>query len=84
MKLFIRFVKLFNFLYVQNKPMGIQKNQVLKHNHFERYILIIAINKFKNIKTNTEEVFCTYYWSEYGMVGTDLLENIVRDYKLIR
>ena len=40
----------------------IQKNQVLKHKHVERYILIIAVNKFKNNTTNVEEAFCTYYW----------------------
>lgn len=62
----------------------IQQNQVLKHKHLERYILIIAVNKFKNIKTNTEEVFCTYYWCEFGLVGTDLLENIERDYEVYK
>lgn len=59
-----------------------QPNQVLKHKHVERCILIIAVNKFKNIKTNKEEEFCTYYWCEYGLVGTDLLENIERDYEV--
>lgn len=59
-----------------------QPNQVLKHKHVERCILIIAVNKFKNNKTNIEESFCTYYWSEYGLVGTDLLENIERDYEV--
>ena len=62
----------------------IKPSQVLKHKHVERYILIIAVNKFKNIKTNTEEEFCTYYWSEYGLVGTDLLENIERDYEVYK
>ena len=33
-------------------------------------------------KTNIEEAFCTYYWCEYGLVGTDLLENIERDYEV--
>lgn len=61
----------------------IQQNQVLKHKHVERYILIIAVNKFKNNKTNVEEAFCTYYWCEYGLVGTDLLENIERDYEVV-
>lgn len=63
---------------------NLKEGQVLKHKCSERYIQIIAINDFKNKETNKEEAFCTYYWSEYGMVGTDLLENIVRDYKLIR
>ena len=61
-----------------------QQNQVLKHKHLERYILIIAVNKFKNITTNLEEAFCTYYWSEFGLVGTDLLENIERDYEVYK
>lgn len=60
-----------------------QPNQVLKHKHVERYTLIIAVNKFKNIKTNTGEAFSAYYWSEYGLVGTDLLENIERDYEVV-
>lgn len=59
-----------------------QKDQILKHKHIERYILIIAINDFKNNKTNIEETFCTFYWLEYGLVGTDLLENIERDYEV--
>jgi hypothetical protein len=62
----------------------IQQNQVLKHKHLERYILIIAVNKFKNITTNLEEAFCTYYWSEFGLVGTDLLENIETDYEVYK
>jgi hypothetical protein len=62
----------------------IKPSQVLKHKHVERYILIIAVNKFKNIKTNTGEAFSTYYWSEYGLVGTDLLENIERDYEVYK
>ena len=37
---------------------------------------------FKKINTNVEETFCTYYWCEYGLVGTDLLENIERDYEV--
>jgi hypothetical protein len=69
---------------ISKKIIMMQQNQVLKHKHYERYILIIAVNKFKNIKTNTEEVFCTYYWSEYGLVGTDLLENIERDYEVYK
>lgn len=60
----------------------IEEKQVLKHKHVERYIQIIAVNKFKKINTNVEETFCTYYWCEYGLVGTDLLENIERDYVL--
>lgn len=67
---------------ISKEIIMIQPNQVLKHKHDERYILIIAVNKFKKIKTNTEEAFCTYYWSEYGLVGTDLLENIERDYEV--
>lgn len=60
----------------------IEEKQVLKHKHVERYIQIIAVNKFKNIYTNLEETFCTYYWCEYGLVGTDLLENIERNYEV--
>ncbi len=60
----------------------IHKDQVLKHKHVERYILIIAVNNFKNNKTNLEETFCTFYWCEYGLVGNDLLENIERDYEV--
>jgi hypothetical protein len=68
---------------ISKKIIMMQQNQVLKHKHVERYILIIAVNKFKNNKTNVEEAFCTYYWCEYGLVGTDLLENIERDYEVI-
>jgi hypothetical protein len=69
---------------ISKKIIMIKPNQVLKHKHVERYILIIAVNKFKNNKTNVEEAFCTYYWCEYGLVGTDLLENIERDYEVYK
>ncbi len=58
----------------------IKQNQVLRHKYIERYNLIIAVNKFKNNKTNLEEAFCTYYWCEYGLTGTDLVENIEKYY----
>ena len=57
------------------------KNQLLKHKYSGRLILVISINGFKNIETNEEEFFCSYFWSEFGLIGTDLLENIKRDYE---
>jgi hypothetical protein len=62
--------------------INLKEGQILKHKPSSRYIKVLAINNFKNLETNEEELFCMYYWCGFGLVGTDLLENIERDYEI--
>jgi hypothetical protein len=62
----------------------IVENQILKHKHVERYIKIITVNTFKHNETGKEEIFCSYYWCGFDLIGTDLLENIERDYEFYK
>lgn len=61
----------------------LKKGQILKNKPSERYIKIIAVNDFINKETKEKETFSTYYWCTYGLIVTDLAENIERDYEYI-
>lgn len=58
----------------------IEKKQVLKHKHTERYIQIVAVEKIRHLETGKEEMFCSFYWLGYNLIGSDLLTCIERDY----
>jgi len=62
----------------------LKEGQFLKHKKSSRLIKVIAVQGFKNIETRKEELFCSYYWSEFGLIGTDLVENIKRDYEVFK
>jgi hypothetical protein len=61
---------------------NLKEGQILKHKQSGRYIKVLAIHNFKNLETNEEKLFCTYCWCGFGLVGTDLLEKIERDYEV--
>jgi hypothetical protein len=59
-----------------------EKGQKLKCNRSGRWIEVVAVHSFKNTETGKEEIFCSYFWCDFGLIGTDLVENIERDYEL--
>ena len=63
---------------------NLKEGQILKHKQSGRYIKVLAIHNFKNLETNEEKLFCTYYWCGFGLVGTDLLEKIESDYEVYK
>lgn len=66
------------------------KEETFKYNYLRRKtftniksgrkIEVICVNTFKDINGNSEE-FCSYFWNEFGLIGTDLIENIIENYK---
>ena len=60
---------------------NLKEGQKLKCNRSGRWIKVIAVHSFKNTETGKEETFCSYYSCGFGLLGTDLFENIERDYE---
>lgn len=56
------------------------ERKVLVHVKSGRVIEVISVNTFKDINGNSQE-FCSYFWNEFGLIGTDLIENIIENYK---
>lgn len=58
------------------------ENTIMKHTKNGRTIKVIAVNPFTDFE-GQEQIFCSYYWNNFGLIGTDLIENIVANYKVI-
>jgi hypothetical protein len=58
------------------------ERKVMVHVKSGRMIEVISVNIFKDINGNSQE-FCSYFWNEFGLIGTDLNENIIENYEII-
>ena len=58
------------------------EKKIMAHKKSGREILVIAVNTFPDTK-GQQRIFCSYYWNEFGLVGTDLIENIIDNYNEI-